>query len=52
MLNDQPKILDMNRTLEENEIIDDFSYLHQLEINESDFVPTIFLYYNDDLNYV
>ena len=45
------KPLDMIKTLEENNILDDTEEVSILEIPEKDFyVPAIFIYFNDDLS--
>ena len=39
----------MNKTLEENGIVDEDRLLEELLLNVDDFIPEILLYYNDDL---
>jgi hypothetical protein len=41
--------LDMKLTLEENDIIDESIRLEQVELPDDLYIPTLFLYYNDDL---
>ena len=41
--------LDMDLTLEENGIDDDTDDFKKLEIDDFIYIPTIHLYYNDDL---
>ncbi len=43
------RCLDMEKTLEENGIPDEDAELEELLLNVDDFIPEIFLYYNDDL---
>ncbi|KAM7540095.1 hypothetical protein Aperf_G00000031319 [Anoplocephala perfoliata] len=43
------KVLDMEKTLEENGILDQDIMLEDLLLNVDDFIPEILLYYNDDL---
>ena len=44
------RVLNMNLNLEENELAEDFEEIEYLEINEEDiYIPTIFLYFSDDL---
>lgn len=39
----------MNKTLEENGIEDDENDLKSLDINVDEYIPTLDLYFNDDL---
>ena len=41
--------LDMDKTLEENGLKDDSEVFEELGLNEDEFLPEIFLYFNDDL---
>ena len=41
--------LDMNRTLEQNEIKDDDEDFYQLSMNDDSFLQSVHLYFNDDL---
>ena len=41
--------LDMNRTLEQNEIKDDDEDFYQLSMNDDSFLQAVHLYFNDDL---
>lgn len=41
--------LDMEGTLETNGIIDESSQYEAVGLDEEFFIPTLFLYYNDDL---
>ncbi|BHF59052.1 Cytochrome b5 domain-containing protein 1 [Sparganum proliferum] len=43
------QVLDMEKTLAENGIPDEDAELEELLLNTDDFIPEIFLYYNDDL---
>ena len=43
------RVLDMNKTLSENEIIDDDEDFYKLRIPEDKYIQSIILYYNDDL---
>ena len=44
------KPLDMEKTLDENEIFDETDEFSELEIPEDDwYIPSILLYFNDDL---
>jgi len=41
--------LDMDKTLEENDIPDETEEFQDLNIDEDEYVPAVHLYYNDDL---
>ena len=41
--------LDMEKTLEENDIPDESEEFIDLNIDEDFYIPTVHLYYNDDL---
>ena len=43
------KYLDMNTTLEDNGIIDEYSQHYNLRLDENQYLPQIHLSYNDDL---
>ena len=43
------KVLDMSKNLEKNGIIDEREELLELDMQPDDYIPAIFLYYNDDL---
>ncbi|KAK2960611.1 putative cytochrome b5 [Blattamonas nauphoetae] len=43
------RVLDMNKTLEENNIPDEDEEFARLNMNRDEFMPTIFIYFNDDL---
>lgn len=41
--------LDMNKTLEENGVLDESEEFYKLSMNDEHFLPAIHLYFNDDL---
>ena len=41
--------LDMDKTLEENGIVDEDEDFYQLKMDDNRYLPAIGLYYNDDL---
>ena len=41
--------LDMDKTLEDNDILDETEDFIELGIDENAYIPTVHLYYNDDL---
>ena len=41
--------LDMNKTLEANDVIDESEEFYQLSMDEDQFLPALHLYFNDDL---
>jgi hypothetical protein len=43
--------LDMSKTLDENGIIDESQKYEKLGFDDDFYVPTLHIYYNDDLNY-
>ena len=43
------RVLDMEKTLEENGILDDENELKSLDIDVDEYIPTIHVYFNDDL---
>ncbi len=43
------KVLDMDKTLAENDILDETDELIELGIDVDDYIPAIHLYFNDDL---
>lgn len=43
------RVLDMNKTLAENEIPDETDELIELGIDVDEYIPAIHLYFNDDL---
>ncbi len=43
------KVLDMKKTLEENGMKDETQELAMLNLNPNEFIPTIHVYFNDDL---
>lgn len=43
------KNLDMNKTLEENSVVDEDEEFYKLSMNDDDFLPALHLYFNDDL---
>lgn len=43
------RVLDMDKTLEENEIIDDDADFYTLRMRDDEYLQSIILYYNDDL---
>ena len=43
--------LDMTKTLEENGISDEAEKFRKLGLDEDFYVPTVHIYYNDDLTY-
>jgi hypothetical protein len=50
LVNNQFVPLDMSRTLEENDIKDESGELGRLGLDEEFFVPTLYIYFNDDLS--
>lgn len=42
-------ILDMSRTLSENNVLDEDEQLQQLRLDPDQFTPAILLHFNDDL---
>ncbi len=46
------RVLDMEKTLDENRIFDEDHKLEELRLNTDLFIPEIFLYFNDDLTEV
>ncbi|XP_028133541.1 cytochrome b5 domain-containing protein 1 [Diabrotica virgifera virgifera] len=45
------KNIDMNKTMEENGILDERDTFTRLGLPQNYYVPSVFLYYNDDLKY-
>lgn len=43
------RVLDMDLTLEENDIADDYDENIKLDIDPEDYIPAIHIYFNDDL---
>jgi hypothetical protein len=43
------KVLDMNKTLSENDIVDDDPDFYTLRMKDDEFLQSVLLYYNDDL---
>jgi spermidine/putrescine-binding protein len=43
------EVLDMDKTLEENEIKDDDTDFDRLKMRDDSYLQSIMLYYNDDL---
>lgn len=43
--------LDMDSTLEANGVVDESSLLESLGMDEDSHIPTLHIYYNDDLTY-
>ena len=41
--------LDMDKTLQENDVVDESQEFYQLKMDEDDYFPPICLYFNDDL---
>ena len=41
--------LDMNKTLQENGVIDESEEFYKLRMNNEQFLPALHLYFNDDL---
>lgn len=41
--------LDMNKTLQENQVLNESEEFYELGLDEDQFLPAIHLYYNDDL---
>lgn len=48
---DEVIALDMSKTLEENGVIDESETFYQLDIAEDAHIPSIMIYFNDDLTY-
>ncbi len=42
-------ILDMNKTLEENGIVDEDEEFYELRMNDDQYLQALHLYFNDDL---
>lgn len=51
LVNDECIILKMNLTLEENGIVDESEKFVSLGINDDYYIPTLNIYFNDDLTY-
>ena len=43
------RVLDMDQTLSENDILDETDELIELGVDVDDYIPAIHLYFNDDL---
>jgi hypothetical protein len=50
VINDAFVILDMSKTLEENNVKDDAEEFARLGMDEEFYVPTLHIYFNDDLS--
>lgn len=46
------KLIEMNKTMEENGIPDDREIMANLGIPQSSYIPSVCLYYNDDLRHL
>jgi hypothetical protein len=49
LIGDQLVSMDMNKTLEENQVADESEVFYELGMNDDYYVPTLHIYYNDDL---
>ena len=41
--------LDMGKTLQQNDVMDEDEEFYQLSMNDEEFLPALHLYFNDDL---
>jgi hypothetical protein len=51
LINDEFVPLDMDKTLEQNNVPDESEKFSQIGIDEDYYVPTLHIYFNDDLTY-
>ena len=49
--NDSLCTLDMEKTLQENGIVDDSDTFYDLGIPDDSYIPSVLIYFNDDLTY-
>lgn len=49
LIGDHLVTLDMNKTLEENNVPDESEVFYELGMNDDYYFPTIHIYFNDDL---
>ena len=42
-------LLDMNKTLEKNGIVDEIELFYELGMDDDFYIPTLHIYFNDDL---
>ena len=50
VLGEEFVILDMDKTLEDNGIKDEAEIFHKLGMDDEYYVPTLHIYFNDDLS--
>lgn len=49
LIGDQLVTLDMNKTLEDNQVLDESELFYELGMNDDYYIPTLHIYFNDDL---
>lgn len=49
LIGDQLVTMDMNKTLEENQVTDETEVFYELGMNDDYYIPTLHIYFNDDL---
>jgi hypothetical protein len=49
LIGDQLVTLNMNKTLEENNVVDESKVFYDLGMNDDYYLPTLHIYFNDDL---
>jgi hypothetical protein len=49
MIGDKLVAMDMTKTLEENQVEDESEVFYELGMNDDYYIPTLHIYYNDDL---
>lgn len=51
LINDEFVQLDMHKTLEDNDVKDESKAFYELGMDEDFYIPTLHIYFNDDLTY-
>lgn len=49
LIGDKMVVLDMDKTLEANGVIDETDLFYSLRMNDDFYIPTLHIYFNDDL---